>query len=377
MTREELLILVEKVLAGTASDEELLKYNRIYNKLLSQERDRPGMVLPDEADIKQTIYQRILERTSTPKGRIIPTWSNWAAAAAILLLLGLSFYLITRKPANLQLTQQERFKNDIPAPAGNNAILTLANGQQIVLDTASGILATQGNISISKQMNGQLVYSGMDDEAGMNFLQLPRGSRPLSVRLADGSRVWLDAASSLRYPMAFTGEERKVEISGQAYFEIMPNSAAPFRITNLNDNTTVEVLGTDFNIRAFPGENATKVTLVEGAVRVKSGQASQFLRPGQQATSANGNIRLAQHVNIDEVVSWKNNLFYYDGKDIRTIMADLERYYNIEVNYQDNVNDSFVAKIPRDVPVSQLLGLLELTNLVHFKIEGRKIVVMK
>lgn len=378
MTREEIISLAEKVATGTATDAELVQFNRLFDSFGGQQWNEE--LLGKEEEIGQAIRARLQPVIGRSRTRRLNNWRTWTAAASVAILLGVGGYLLEQRYTQPRLLPQvERFKNDIPAPTGNHAVLTLSNGQKVMLDsTGLGMLAVQGKIKVAKGADGTIVYTGSDRDIGNNTIQLPAGSRALTIMLSDGTKVCIDAGSSLTYPVAFTGKKRTVTVSGQVYFEVAQNSNQPFTVYNSSDRTTIEVLGTSFNLKAFATDSATKVTLVSGSIKVNTAKTTRILEPGQQAvTSNNGNINVQEATDIAAILAWKEGLFYFNGADITTIMSEVQRYYNVEVVYQTNVNDLFVAKIPRDVPVSQLLNLLEMTNLVHFKIEGRKITVIQ
>ncbi|TWF35719.1 FecR family protein [Chitinophaga polysaccharea] len=376
MTKEEVILLAEKVVSGTATDAELLQYNQLFNAF-QQQGDWNGQLLGDQQQLEAAIRERLEPVLRRRSGKIIH-WNRWAAAAAVALVLGTGYYLYQHQPAPLA-PQAVRFRNDIPAPAGNHAVLTLGNGQRILLDSAgNGTLVVQGQVSVSKNADGQITYAGADTANSLNTIQVPNGSKPLAILLGDGTKVWIDAGSTLTYPASFHGKQREVAATGQAYFEVKQNAHQPFLVTSASHKATIEVLGTAFNFRAFGDERKMEVTLVNGAVKVNTPGASQVLHPGEAAAATSGgSLQLMKNVDIQQATAWKEGLLYFDGADITTIMSTLQRYYNIDVVYQTDVKDFFVAKIPRDVPVSQLLNLLEMTNLVHFKIEGRKITVIK
>jgi ferric-dicitrate binding protein FerR (iron transport regulator) len=378
MTREEAILLTEKVVSGTATDEELMQYNQLFNAF-QQQSSWDERLLGDKQLLEDAIrgrLQPVLNRR--PAGKVV-RWYRWAAAAAVTLVLGTGYYFYQHQQREVLAPQAARFHNDITAPAGNHAILTLSNGQQILLDSVgNGTLATQGNISVSKTAGGQIVYTGADNAGSLNTIQVPPGSRPLAIVLADGTKVWIDAGSAITYPIAFNGKNRELSFTGQVYFEVAQNSNQPFSVKSTTNKATIEVLGTAFNARSFVDENNMQVTLLNGAVKINTTRTTQLLHPGEQAvTTTNGSIQLTTNADLQEATAWKEDLFYFNGADMATIMSELQRYYNVEVVYQADVKDFFVAKIPRDVPVSQLLKLLEMTDLVHFKIEGRKITVIK
>jgi len=267
--------------------------------------------------------------------------------------------------------------NDIAPPAQARATLKLADGSTVYLDSnVNGTLARQGSVEISRNELGEIIYSGTASGAiTMNTLSLPKGSKPIRLVLSDGSLVWLNAASSITYPTAFVGQERKVSMMGEAYFEVSENKAMPFFVEH--DQLLIKVLGTHFNVNTYENEASNKVTLLSGLVDVGNGKISKRLVPGQQASVSKTVFSVDENIDTDEVLAWKNGQFYFGGSDIRSIMKQIERYYDVEVEFRDEVPYRFVAKISRDVNVSAFLEKLELTNLIHFKIEGKKIIIMK
>ncbi|MBC7866005.1 MAG: FecR domain-containing protein [Gloeobacteraceae cyanobacterium ES-bin-316] len=344
----------------------------------------------DESKMWQHIMQKIKENETvylpvnrTPVRSFRQHFKKLVAAAAILIILvgGYAYYLsqakIPGKSASdvpvLNLTKN----TDVAPPTSSRAVLTLADGTTVWLDSAgNGQLATQGSVNVLKNASGEIVYTGLpSDQISYNTLSLPRGSKPMRLVLADGSMVWLNAASSVTYPTAFKGNERRVKITGEAYFEITRSEAMPFYV--VHEDMQVKVLGTHFNVNTYQDESEVKVTLLEGSVNVSSKGKSNILKPGQQAKLFKENIKIMQQVDIDEVMAWKNDQFYFTGTDIKTIMRQIEKYYDVNVEYRDQVPYQFVAKISRQVNVSEFLEKLELTNLIHFKIEGNKVIVSK
>ncbi|WP_316834216.1 FecR family protein [Pedobacter nutrimenti] len=312
--------------------------------------------------------------------RQLTLWPRIAASAAIILLTGAGLFYYKNRPAANQ--QSSLVKQDIK-PGGNKAYLTLANGKKIALIGAqNGALAKQGAITINKTLDGQLVYTAAATAAQnselvtYNSIETPRGGE-YRLTLADGTKVWLNAASSIKYPVAFAGKERKVEITGNVYFEVEHNAAKPFRV--ICNGQIVEDLGTHFNINAYSDENAVKTTLLEGSVKISSAGKAKILKPGEQAQLVGGNILVTQ-VNVDEVVAWKNGLFDFKDADIETIMRQLSRWYDVDVEYRGKISEAlFTGKLYREVNVSQVLDMLSYFK-VHFKIENdgvqKKIVVM-
>jgi len=302
------------------------------------------------------------------------------AVAAIMIGVLLSTYFIyTANSVDHKGLADANLKpsNDIAPPTQSRATLKLADGSTVYLDSnVNGTLARQGSVEISRNELGEIIYSGTASGAiTMNTLSLPKGSKPIRLVLSDGSLVWLNAASSITYPTVFAGNERKVSMMGEAYFEVSENKAMPFFVEH--DQLLIKVLGTHFNVNAYDNEASNKVTLLSGLVDVGNGKISKRLVPGQQASVSKTVFSVDENIDTDEVLAWKNGQFYFGGSDIRSIMKQIERYYDVEVEFRDEVPYRFVAKISRDVNVSAFLEKLELTNLIHFKIEGKKIIVMK
>ncbi|MET0392586.1 MAG: FecR domain-containing protein, partial [Chitinophagaceae bacterium] len=327
--------------------------------------------------IKEQLYQRITNELSN-ETRIIPFYRRpvfrAAAAAVLLIAAAATIFLLSRGREPQPLTgtaPQIRLM-----PGGNKAVLTLADGSLIVLDSAAnGSLAQQGNMKVLKLDNGQLAYRSGDESAGevlYNTITTPRGGQ-YQVVLADGSRVWLNAASSLRFPASFTGRERRVELTGEGYFEITKNPSMPFKV-NMAGKGEVEVLGTHFNINAYDDESHSRITLLEGSVKVSRGAATSILKPGQQAQLADG-IKVAQDADLEEVMAWKNGKFIFNKTDVQATMRQLARWYDASVSYQGKVDGFFNGTISRSAGIEKVLKMLQLTDEVQFSIEGKTIVV--
>lgn len=304
---------------------------------------------------------------------------RWAAAAAILLLIASGFYYLTNQKAKNAVVKnaQPRSQHD-RLPGGNRAVLTLADGSHILLDSASnGKLAQQGGTQIIKKTNGQLLYSSSGDSTApvaFNLLQTPRGGQ-YNIILPDGSKVWLNAASSLKYPVVFRGNERRVEITGEAYFEIAKDPSRPFRVQV--NQMEVEVLGTHFNINAYTDEDAIRTTLLEGRVKLIAGGENNYLQPGQQAQlKPAGEMKIVNDADLEETVAWKEGNFQFEGSDIKTVMRQLARWYDLEVSYKGSISKHFIGSISRSVKLSQVLSMLQQTGEVKFITEGKKIIVM-
>ncbi|HEY9259559.1 FecR family protein [Chitinophaga sp.] len=299
-----------------------------------------------------------------------------AAAAAILAAIALpAGYLLlnhghTPKPATTIQAQKE------PAASSHKAVLTLANGEKIVLDE-KGMqqLAQQGNSTI-KTKNGQLVYEKTSGEASAplyNTLTTAAGETYPLV-LADGSKIWLNAASSIRFPATFAGNERKISLTGEAYFEIAHDAHKPFRIQV--KQITVDVLGTHFNINSYADEATINTTLLEGAVKVNSEKGSMQLAPGEQSqVSANGSLKKVTGINTDEIVAWKSGYFQFESADLTTVLRQFSHWYDLEIVYEGKVKPrKFFGMISRHSSLTNVLKMLDANN-VSYKIEGKKLIV--
>lgn len=331
------------------------------------------------------------------------TGRRMAAAAIIFILLTAGGYLwLNRSPKiDLATTDKKPAATVDIAPGGNKAILTLADNSTVILDSAAnGAIAQQGNAKVVKLSNGQLMYqSAIPDKLGQagnrqsamtyNTLSTPRGGQYQLV-LPDGSKVWLNAASSITYPTAFTGNERKVQITGEAYFEVTHNSQMPFVVEK--GSMAVEVLGTHFNINAYDDEEAMKTTLLEGKVKVGSRQwavgseekaegkeHSVILKPGEQVSLSHSS-QLSQPIPVqtDEVMAWKNGLFQFENADIRSVMRQLSRWYDVEIAYKQpsELKDKVSIEFPRSFNLSDVLKIMESTAGVKLQMEGKKIIVL-
>lgn len=305
------------------------------------------------------------------------------AAAAVLILLASAVFWFLRpvKQPEPVLSAVQNQGSDVAAPSGSRATITLANGQQIVIDSnQSGTLAIEGAVQIERAADGAIAYRGSATETVYNTLFNPRGSKPVSLTLSDGSKVWLNSESSLRYPVGFNGKTRPVEITGEAYFEVAKNPAMPFRVS-VAGKGTVEVLGTHFNINSYGDETHTQVTLLEGSVRVELPESQPVvIQPGQQAFYASGlqrgaGISVKNGVDLAAVMAWKNGYFNFDNADLYQVMRQLARWYNIQVKYEGKIpHRVFGGEMQRDLNLSEVLKLLEKNN-VHFRIENNQLFV--
>lgn len=382
---EHLKKAVDNYLSGIATPLEKQQVNDWFRSFNDDEVEVPSEV-PDQwlklrEDMRAGIEASIQRQEPLAKPARVRLLSvyRWVAAAGIALLVcGSYFYFSQQSPSvdaakisgntHLQL-------NDVP-PGGSKAVLTLADGSTIVLDSAkNGTLIRQGTVDISKPEDGQLAYNtGAPGakEVLYNVIATPRGGE-YALQLADGSKVWINAASSLRFPTAFNGDERRVELTGEAYFEVAGDPGKPFKV--IVNGIEVAVLGTHFNINAYTDESSIRTTLVEGAVKVTGEHQSLLLSPGQQAqVDKAGEMILIKKANLDVATAWKNGRFEFEDNSITSVMQQIQRWYNVAVVYDGKIPDiRFSGAISRQENVSKVLSMLELTHLVRFRMENNTI----
>lgn len=308
------------------------------------------------------------------------------AVAAILILVATGTYYFSRQSEESHpIARSKKNTNDV-APGGNKAILTLADGSEIVLDDAhNGEIANQSGITITKATDGQLIYSianlaensDLPAKEVINTITTPRAGQ-FQVNLPDGTKVWLNSLSSIRFPTVFQGAYRKVEITGEVYFEVARKAQQPFKV-KINENTEVEVIGTHFNVNAYTDEASINTTLLEGSVKVNAFSKVQMLSPGQQAQvrSASTGIKLIKQADVMHAMAWKNGAFSFTDADLATVMRQLARWYDVEVDYEGAIPaGEFNGKISRNLTLGQVLKVLTLTR-VKYRIEnGNKIIIM-
>ena len=350
--------------------------------------DAPNNLQPLLDAVLSKLKNAIASDSKRSQATLVPfyrhSWFRASAAAALIFMVSTTaFYFFYKKNETViaQKENQTHQAKDIP-PGTNNAILTLDDGTTIMLDSvANGALAQQGNIKVLK-INGQISYDktgsgNMNTKPIYNTITTANGNE-YQLILADGSKVWLNAASSIRFPASFVGNERKVEITGEAYFEVAHNASKPFKVVFKDQSGgagEIEVLGTHFDVNAYDDENAMKTTLLEGFVKIKRSNEVQMLSAGQQAVLTSGIITLKKDVDVSQVVAWKDGFFEFNNTDLPTIMRQVARWYNVQVNFAGGINgDGYSGKISRNVSLSKFLKVLEL-NGVHVKTEGRKITV--
>lgn len=319
------------------------------------------------------------------KGGIFKLYVAWVKIAAAVLLFGSAgVYFIQR---HKMAAGQNEIAAAQPAkilPGSNKAILTLATGKSIVLDSAeNGALASTGKSQVNKVDDGKLVYDALPGAAHVgvnavlyNTLTIPPGGQ-YQVVLPDGTQVWLNSSSALSYPTEFSGNERRVKLIGEAYFEVAKNKDKPFYVEM--NNTQIRVLGTHFDVSAYSDDSAITTTLLEGSVQVSKNAKQAMLKPGQQAVVDNGADNIAvSKVNTNTAVAWKNGYFVFEDEDLATIMKKVSRWYNADVEYNGNFDGQrFGGTFARSKSIAELLKNLEQIGKVHFKITGRRITVMQ
>ena len=338
------------------------------------------------------IFNRVLHLTDQthiiPPDEAFPRRIDWRRIAAAAIIFGVfisgSIFFLARKSSikiARAVTEPLRSPKDI-VPKGNNATLTLSNGAVIVLDTVkNGVIAEQGDEKVVVLDSGKLAYTPAatlrtdSSELIYNTISTPRAAQ-YQLELSDGTKVWLNAASSLRYPTSFTGKDRKVELTGEGYFEVAKNKERPFIVQTRG--MEVAVLGTHFNVMAYEDEDAIQTTLLEGIVKVRYENQSDLLKPGKQAILRRDNNNLTvSDANINQAVAWKNGYFYFNRTDIKAIMRQVSRWYDLDIVYEAPLPDmTFSGKIERQLPLSGITHLLE-SSQIHFRIVGKKCIIMK
>ncbi len=336
---------------------------------------------------KEVSEGKVIQDLYIQRKSYVRMWKRVLVAAIVVLIAGSVAIWKMKSEKNVPPVAKDiALQNDV-LPGTNKALLTLANGSTIMLDSAGkGTLARQGNMQVVKLDSGVIAYNGHQGNGSgemlYNTITTPRGGQ-YKLILPDGSKVWLNAATVLKYPIAFTGAGRSVELlSGEAYFEVVHEPSQPFMLhvpasRPGDQELAIQVLGTNFDVNAYPDEPATDASLLKGSVKVMKGSKAVLLHPGEQAESHNGSgsITVNSSVNVEGLVAWKDGMFSFDRAGTEAVMRQLARWYDVDISYEGKVPArQFVGTIPRNVPASDVLKLLEL-NHVHFKIEGKKIIV--
>lgn len=361
--------MIGRYLDGTASEAEqemIANYFDSFQQTDGWDEARFGNKQDAAAEVIAKVQKAI--QPETPVVSIVrrrPLYkraTTWYAAAVILLIAGLGTRLM------LQPSQRTigTAKADVAAPVNNKAIITVGNKPLILADLKPGTILEQDGIKIIKLADGRIAYEGTSGNIVYNTAYNPKNSQPMEVHLTDGTKIWLNAGSSLTYPMVFVGDERAVTLKGEAYFEVRHNAKQPFRVKAGKD--LIEDIGTSFNVNAYDDEPGVTTTLVEGSIRIRGNE----LKPDQQYL--NGIVSTAD---VEKAVAWKNGKFYFgENADIKQVMKQLARWYDVDVVYEGNVGalNDFGGKISRDISLKQALDGIG-SQRVHYSIEGRKVTI--
>lgn len=389
MNKQEVEKLLERYRDGLCTEDEKALVESWHLDQLSKQNSEVNHA--ELTNARKEIWQAIQSETSINSLNTKILWLKIAAAAVVLFVIG---FVITSRVNKDDVSKQavNQIHDKIIKPGGNKATLTLADGSKISLtDASNGVIAKQAGLNITKTKNGELIYTVGSASSSkkdlFNTIETPRGGQ-YQINLPDGTRVWLNAASSLKYPASFDQAKRIVELKGEAYFEVakrMDKNGArvPFSVkTDLGTgrNQEVEVLGTHFNINAYRNEKSNKTTLLEGSVKVKNLTSNTWglLKPNQQSIiNASSPSVLIATVDAEEAIAWKDGFFSFNDENLEIIMNKISRWYDVEVDYRGRkIEKTFGGRISRFNSVNEVLDLLQTTGAVRFKIEGRRILVM-
>ncbi len=386
--QKDLQRIIEKYVSGTATAEEI-RFVESYYQYLDKSEDVLDKVDTTEfKSMEDENVQALLAAIHRPAQQPKRLMVRYSIAAAILFILGFGILYITKEEPQTETQKVANSSKEIDVlPGKDRAILTLANGKKIILDDSKdGRISETENLTITKTKSGQLIYQAraVNSKTGAvayNTIETPRGGQ-YQIFLPDGTKVWLNASSSLRYPERFVGNQRKVTLTGEAYFEVAkmengrgkmedgPNHV-PFLVET--GNQVVEVLGTHFNVNGYMDEQSIKTTLVEGSVRVSNTNTKQskLIKPGQQSIIGNQSF-LISDIDTDDETAWKNGLFRFNNSNLKNILFQLERWYDIKIDYSNIPTKRFNGMIPRKVKLSEVLNMLELTGNMNFKVDQNR-----
>ncbi|MFI5160583.1 MAG: FecR family protein [Sphingobacteriales bacterium] len=372
MTREEIEDLLDRYNSGNATESEKALVESWYNKFVPPASPGPEHLKKDQ----QESLQRLLANIDTGRGRSIGPWYIAAAAALVMFTAFGAYHFISGKKDRPQPYSVKTIPRDI-APGSDKATLTLANGKTInISDTKNGTIATQAGVQIAKTADGHVAYESSNAASTVvdfNTISVPRGGK-YELVLADGTKVWLNSASTLKFPTVFSGGDRVVELTGEAFFEVAHNAKKPFKVKT--PGQLVQDIGTQFNVNSYADEDAVATTLVEGSVKIINAKGQTLIKPGQQyLLKNNGAAEIKNEVDLDEVTAWKSGFFQFNNADIKTIMRQVSRWYDVDVEYEGKVPAStYHGRISRNSNASTVLKILELSG-INFTIERGKIIV--
>jgi transmembrane sensor len=334
-------------------------------------------LLPDASRVDwEAMKNNIL--ASDAEERSVKRIGWWRYAAAAILILGIGITWLVMKDTGNGAQQLSELRNtDSVLPNTNQTVLTLADGRTIILDSSNtGELLAANGVKVIKLQNGEIAYDGQSNtnlQPELHTITVPRGGRPYQIVMTDGSKIWLNAASSLKYPSFFSGKTREVEITGEAYFEVAHNAAKPFHVKY--NQMDVQVLGTHFNVNTYDDEKDIRITLLEGSVKVNA----TLIKPGQQSIVPHNDPSLANttvaEADLDLTTAWVKGLFHFDKADIKTILRQVARWYDLDIEFEGKVsNDLFSGKIERTLPLTGIVTLLSSSN-IKVRVEGKKLIV--
>ncbi|TKC64002.1 FecR family protein [Pedobacter hiemivivus] len=382
MTREEYILLYEKCIQGKCTDEDKKKLDEYQDDFsldnIYWDEDRLG----DEHQITSSIYRKLQKSIKHQRPKKLQWYKLPLAAAITLMTVGAGIYLYFNTSPD-RTKQQTQIADKIVA-GSNKAILTLSGGKQIILtDVSNGELVKQGNTQITKTADGKIIYqpsaahsSGTSGMAVVyNTVSTPKGGQ-FQVVLPDGSHVWLNAISSITYPSNFSGKDRRVQLTGEAYFEIAKNPEKPFKVDVIGKQQ-IEVLGTHFNVEAYPEDHEIKTTLLEGSVKLMAQNKQVKLKPGQVAVNDLKRNLTIKQADVEEVMAWKNGLFVLNDVNLKDVMKKASRWYDVDVEYQGNVsNKKLWGTMSRYKDITELLENIAITSSLRYKIDGRRVILM-
>ena len=368
--KKDIKEILEKVSSGNASAEEEA-VARLWLHQLHQ-NEEAGLSEEELNEVSEEMWASLEKNRKPSAVRTGKLWPYIAAAASVVLVAGMGLYFYSQQSA-APLKAPQQYSNDVPA-GSNKAYLTLADGKKILLTNATnGMLAEEGGVKITKTADGQLVYTiadeGKQSVGKYNRIETPVGGQ-YELQLPDGTRVWLNAASSLKYPASFSSlKQRSVELTGEAYFEVAKDKTKPFLVKSKGQE--VEVLGTHFDVNAYPDEQSIRTTLIEGSVKL-NGQLT--LKPGQQSVLNDGKFNVKE-VNANDAADWKNGEFVFNNEPLTSILKKAARWYGVEIVYTNELAriPTFTGSVSRSENISSVLNMLEETSNVRFSIAGKQI----
>jgi ferric-dicitrate binding protein FerR (iron transport regulator) len=373
--------LANKIKAGTITRQEKDYFDRWYNHHNDELLELPEAFASSPVDIRERLHDRIMDQIGAPRNKGIfhlnSIWYKVLIAALLAFITGLVFFLISYYEKTPIDTKQNPIAIDVPA-GGDRAVLVLSDGRKVSLtDVPVGIVTGDQGIQLNKTINGELIYSKESQSTPkINTIVIPWGGQ-YRLQLADGTKVWLNAATTLKYPTSFIGmRERRVELSGEAYFEVSPDRNKPFIVKTNQQEVTV--LGTHFNVNAYRDDNKTVTSLEEGLIQVKNGRNIKIVKPGQEASSINTKL-VVQQANLNIALAWKNGKMSFQDTGIDDVMKQISRWYNVRVEYQGAFPDDMITgTISRNSNLSSVLKMLEAMQ-INFELvetaQGKKLII--